>query len=119
MQCKCKNKLVINFIHKRNILWKTHSSVVDFINDNDNIKFYFFDNSLKNDINKIIEDWLKKYNIKTIKRHHNVGVDIKKYDDWLYDKKINVDNGGLMTDLNWDGIGLFPQKEIIDILNKI
>lgn len=65
---------------KRNILWKTHSSVVDFINDNDNIKFYFFDNSLKNDINKIIEDWLKKYNIKTIKRHHNVGVDIKKYD---------------------------------------
>lgn len=46
-------------------------------------------------------------------------IDIKKYDDWLYDKKINVDNGGLMTDLNWDGIGLFPQKEIIDILNKI
>jgi len=65
---------------KRSILWKTHNDIESFINDHDNLKVYFNDNSLESEINQIIDNWCKKYNIKTEKRQHNKGFDYTKDD---------------------------------------
>lgn len=70
---------------EKTILWKTHDSFDGFIKDHDSLKIYWYDNDEKLDLNgkikKLVENWLIDNNIKTIKRKHNRGVDLNKWEE--------------------------------------
>ena len=66
------------------ISFKTHTLLDCICGDNDSLKVYYYDLNLKNDIDKIIQEWTKTNNIIISKRTHTHGVDVKKGDE---DKK--------------------------------
>jgi len=61
---------------KTPISYKLHTLFPALINDNDSFKIYYYEYSLKNDIENIVKKWIKDDNIKISNRTHTHGVDI-------------------------------------------
>lgn len=59
------------------ISFKTTLRLDSAVTENDNLKVYFYDKSLENDVEKVVKDWASKNNIKLSNRSHTKGVDIK------------------------------------------
>ncbi len=57
------------------IRWKTHGYFEHFLVDNDSLKVYYYDESLKSDIENIVKKWTSDNNIKLSDRSHTHGVD--------------------------------------------
>jgi hypothetical protein len=62
---------------KTPISYKTHRLLDAFVTHNDSLKVYYYDDTLKGDIENIVKEWLKSGNIKFTERTHGHGVDIK------------------------------------------
>lgn len=58
------------------ITYKTHAIFDMFLYHNDSLKVYYYDSSLKNDIESIIKKWVSDNNIKISDRSHTHGVDM-------------------------------------------
>lgn len=61
---------------KTPISYKLHTLLPALINDNDSFKIYYYDYSLKTDIENIVKKWIKDNEIKVSDRTHTHGVDI-------------------------------------------
>ena len=59
------------------IKYKTHAILDMFLTHNDSLKVYYYDSSLKNDIESIVKKWISDNDIKTSDRSHTHGVDIE------------------------------------------
>ena len=58
------------------ITYKTHAIFDMFLSHNDSLKVYYYDSSLKNDIESIVKKWVSENNIKISDRSHTHGVDM-------------------------------------------
>ena len=58
------------------ITYKTHAIFDMFLSHNDSLKVYYYDSSLKNDIESIVKKWVSANNIKITDRSHTHGVDM-------------------------------------------
>jgi hypothetical protein len=65
---KSKNNTAISF--------KTTLRLDSAVTENDNLKVYFYDKSLEDDVEKVVKSWASKSNIKLSNRSHTKGVDI-------------------------------------------
>lgn len=70
-----KNLKELSVREKKSILWKTKLEFADMINHNDTLKVYWFDNSIREKINNVIENWINKNKIEMSKRSHEYGID--------------------------------------------
>lgn len=86
--------MILGSNNKKDILWKTHTNVGNFIDDNDSIKFYFSERSFRSEVKKIVDEWLSKNGIKTLQRQHSSGIDFK-----AKDKSLNVSFGQIISHL--------------------
>lgn len=66
------------------ISFKTHTLLDVICGDNDSLKIYYYELGLKDEIEKIVQSWIKSNGIAVSKRTHTHGVDVKKGDE---DKK--------------------------------
>lgn len=70
--------MVIQFSKQHNgeyIAFKTHSELTSLLEDNDSLKLYYKDQNLKDDIDKLVKQWLNKTGLKTSNRAYTFGVD--------------------------------------------
>jgi len=58
------------------ITYKTHAIFDMFLTHNDSLKVYYYDSSLKGDVESIVKKWVNDNNIKISDRSHTHGVDI-------------------------------------------
>jgi hypothetical protein len=74
------NQRIHKFSYDRKvpISFKTHSLLDCICGDNDSLKIYYYDINLKDDIDKIVKEWIKTNDIKVAQRTHTHGVDVKK-----------------------------------------
>lgn len=86
---------------KTPISYKTHRLLDAFVSHNDSLKIYYYDKTLKQDIEKIVNEWINENKIKTSIRTHTNGVDIK-------------DGGGSFGQILSNHI----DKSLIDIIKK-
>ena len=64
--------------HKQSpISYKTHAILDSFVDHNDSLKVYYYDPALRGDVENVVQDWVKNYNVETGSRTHTHGVDIK------------------------------------------
>ena len=70
-----KNLKELSVREKKSILWKTKLEFIDMINHNDTLKIYWFDNSIRQKINSVVETWINKNKIEMSKRSHEYGID--------------------------------------------
>jgi hypothetical protein len=82
---------------KKSVLWKTHLTYKGFVNDNDSLKIYWYDNSIRDKVKTVVDDWIKKINLKTLPRVHNRGTDVKWYDK--SNNKIHLSFGQIISHL--------------------
>jgi len=82
---------------KKSVLWKTHNTYKGFVNDNDNLKIYWYDNSIRDKVKTVVDDWIKKINLKTLPRVHSIGTDVKWYDE--SNNKIDLSFGQIISHL--------------------
>jgi len=61
---------------KTPISYKLHTLLPALINDNDSFKIYYYDFSIKNDIENMVKIWIKNNDIKITNRTHTHGVDV-------------------------------------------
>lgn len=59
------------------ISYKTHRLLDAFVTHNDSLKIYYYDETLKQDIEKIMNEWVNINKIITRNRTHIHGVDVK------------------------------------------
>ena len=59
------------------ILYKTHAELDSFLADNDSLKVYYYDSSLKSDVENIVKKWARDNNITISDRSHDHGIDIE------------------------------------------
>ena len=73
------------------ISYKTHMNLSSFLYHNDSLKVYYYDSSLKNDIESIVKSWVSDNNIKISDRSHTHGVDMngKSYGQIVADTVLN------------------------------
>lgn len=57
------------------ISFKTHSELQSLLLDNDTLKLYYKDYSLKYQVHKLVKKWLKRNKIITYKRAYDFGID--------------------------------------------
>ena len=57
------------------IKYKTHTLLDAFLVDNDSLKVYYYDPSLKSEIENIVKKWANDNNVKLASRSHEHGVD--------------------------------------------
>jgi hypothetical protein len=71
------DKALREFSDKRHVAisYKTHVIFDMFLSHNDSLKIYYYDSSLKNDIESIVKKWVRDTNIKLSDRSHTHGVD--------------------------------------------
>ena len=70
--------MAIQFSKQHNgeyIAFKTHSQLTSLLEDNDSLKLYYKDQNLKDDIDKLVKQWLNKTGLKTSNRAYTFGVD--------------------------------------------
>ena len=58
------------------ITYKTHAIFDMFLSNNDSLKVYYYDSSLKGDVESIVKKWVSDNNIKISDRSHTHGVDM-------------------------------------------
>jgi len=63
---------------KTPISFKTHTLLDCICGDNDSLKIYYYDLNLKDDIDGIVQEWIKFNDIKIAQRTHTHGVDVRK-----------------------------------------
>ena len=59
------------------IFYKTHAELDSFLADNDSLKVYYYDSSLKSDVENIVKKWARDNNITISDRSHDHGIDIE------------------------------------------
>jgi len=59
------------------IRWKTHGILDEFLTDNDSLKVYYYDPSLKSDVENIVKQWARDNSINLGDRSHTHGIDIE------------------------------------------
>jgi hypothetical protein len=59
------------------ISYKTHGLLDVFLTDNDSLKVYYYDPSLKSDVENIVKQWAKDNSINLGDRSHTHGIDIE------------------------------------------
>jgi len=59
------------------ILYKTHAELDSFLADNDSLKVYYYDPSLKSDVENIVKKWASDNSINLGNRSHTHGIDIE------------------------------------------
>jgi len=62
---------------KTPIAYKTHRLLDAFVSHNDSLKIYYYDAAIKQDIENIVNNWVRDNNIEIGDRTHKHGVDIK------------------------------------------
>jgi len=60
------------------ISWKTHTILDMLINHNDSLKIFYYDPDIKDDVEKVVKEWISSNSIKTGNRTHTHGVDIRR-----------------------------------------
>lgn len=63
---------------KSPISFKTHTLLDVFVTHNDSLKVYYYDPDLKDEIERVVKEWISRNNIKVSERTHYHGVDIRK-----------------------------------------
>ena len=58
------------------ISYKTHAELDSFLADNDSLKVYYYDPSLKSDVENIVKKWARDNSINLSNRSHEHGVDM-------------------------------------------
>lgn len=73
------DKRLAEFSNKKQarISYKTHTILDAFITHNDSLKVFYYDKSIKNDIEKIVNDWIRENNIGIGSRKYSHGFDTK------------------------------------------
>ena len=106
------NKKLYQFSNEKQtpISWKTHNDLDYMVKDNDSFKIYYYDADIKNEITKLVKEWLSENNIKVSTRTHEHGVDAdvgkgkQSYGEILSEKvveefiKVIKQNGDKYTD---------------------
>ena len=59
------------------ISYKTHGFLDVFLTDNDSLKVYYYDPSLKSDVENIVKQWARDNSINLGDRSHTHGIDIE------------------------------------------
>ncbi len=68
----------LSFEKNTPISFKTHTLLDCICGDNDSLKVYYYELYLKDDIDKIMKDWISSNGILISERTHTHGVDVKK-----------------------------------------
>jgi len=55
--------------------FKTHTILDSMVTHNDSIKFYFYDQSISNDVHNVVNAWLNENGIEISERTHTFGID--------------------------------------------
>lgn len=63
---------------KSPISYKTHTILDVFITHNDSLKVFYYDVDLKDDIERVVNEWIKSNGIKVSDRTHTHGADVRK-----------------------------------------
>jgi hypothetical protein len=71
------DSMLRQFSDKRGVAisYKTHANFDNFLTHNDSLKVYYYDSSLKGEIESIVKKWVNDNNIKLSDRSHTHGVD--------------------------------------------
>lgn len=86
---------------KTPISYKTHRLLDAFVTHNDSLKIYFYDETIKSEVFKTVNEWINMNKIKTSNRTHSQGVDIK-------------DGGGSFGQI----LSKHIDKSLIDLIEK-
>jgi len=72
------DNMLRQFSDKRGVAisYKTHAIFDMFLSNNDSLKVYYYDSSLKGDVESIVKKWVSDNNIKISDRSHTHGVDM-------------------------------------------
>jgi len=62
---------------KSPISYKTHTLLDVFVTHNDSLKVYYYDQDLKDSIEKVVNEWIKSNGLKVSDRTHYHGADVK------------------------------------------
>jgi len=62
---------------KSPISYKTHTLLDVFVTHNDSLKVYYYDSDLKDDIERVVNEWIKSNGLKVSDRTHYHGADVK------------------------------------------
>jgi hypothetical protein len=88
------DSMLRQFSDKRGVAisYKTHAIFDIFLSHNDSLKVYYYDSSLKGDIESIVKKWVNDNNIKLSDRSHTHGVDKdgKSYGQIVTDTVLDV-----------------------------
>jgi hypothetical protein len=88
------DSMLRQFSDKRGVAisYKTHANFDVFLSHNDSLKVYYYDSSLKGDIESIVKKWVNDNNIKLSDRSHTHGVDKdgKSYGQIVTDTVLDV-----------------------------
>lgn len=63
---------------KSPISYKTHTILDVFVTHNDSLKVYYYDSDLKDDIERVVNEWIKSNGLKVSDRTHYHGADVRK-----------------------------------------
>jgi hypothetical protein len=88
------DNMLRQFSDKRGVAisYKTHAIFDMFLSHNDSLKVYYYDSSLKGDVESIVKKWVNDNNIKLSERSHTHGVDKdgKSYGQIVTDTVLDV-----------------------------
>lgn len=88
------DNMLRQFSDKRGVAisYKTHANFDVFLSHNDSLKVYYYDSSLKGDVESIVKKWVNDNNIKLSERSHTHGVDKdgKSYGQIVTDTVLNT-----------------------------
>ena len=88
------DNMLRQFSDKRGVAisYKTHANFDVFLSHNDSLKVYYYDSSLKGEIESIVKKWVNDNNIKLSERSHTHGVDKdgKSYGQIVTDTVLDV-----------------------------